>query len=274
MGREAKLMVAVGKKGVGKSWRTERLLDQYALGSVKSPPRRGLILDVNDEYINYKPISISQLPLFSVHPTVEIRRIRPFLEEDGAYTKRMTLDDICATLLIILDNYKNGLLLIEDPSRYISDSMPNDLVGAICTNRHINLDIILHYQSIGRITSKVWQNANIIRFHKQTESVKKHMKKFEDKYECLSIMEAMVNKKYMEGDLRFFCYADVETMKIYGSFTDDDFREGVNSFIRQEYSKLVRPLLQYRDDKGKLMYNHQTAQDEVRRTLMMFRKTA
>jgi len=264
-------MVAVGMKGVGKSYTTEKLLKQYVLGSVKSPPRRVLIMDVNDEY-NYPSISMSQLSLFSVHPTIEIRRIRPFLEENGSYTKKMTLDDICSTLMFILDNYRNGLLLIEDPSRYISDNMPNDLVGAICTNRHINMDIILHYQSIGRITSKVWQNANIIRFHKQTESVKKHMKKFEDKYEYLSIMESMVNKKYMEGDIRFFCYADVDKMKIYGNFTEDIFNEGVNAFIRQEYSKLVRPLLQYRDDKGKLMYSHQTAQDEVRRGLMMYRK--
>ena len=248
-------------------------MKQYVLGSAKSPPRRVLIMDVNDEY-DYPAISISQLQLFSVHPTVEIRRIRPFLEENGAYTKKMTLDDICATLMIILDNYRNGLLLIEDPSRYISDNMPNDLVGAICTNRHINMDIILHYQSIGRITSKVWQNANIIRFHKQTESVKKHMKKFEDKYEYLSIMEAMAEKNYMSGNIRFFCYADVETMKIYGNFTDEDFGDGVDAFIRQEYSKLVRPLLQYRDRKGKLMYNHETAQEEVRRRLMNYRKAA
>ena len=274
MGREALLMVAVGMKGVGKSYTTEKLLNQYVLGSAKSPPRRVLIMDVNDEYVKYKPISISQLQLFSVHPTIEIRRIRPFLEENGSYTKKMTLDDICQTLLIILDNYRNGLLLIEDPSRYISDNMPNDLVGAICTNRHINMDIILHYQSIGRITSKVWQNANIIRFHKQTESVKKHMKKFEDKYEYLSIMESMVNKKYMEGDLRFFCYADVDKMKIYGNFTDEVFDEGVDSFIRQEYAKLVRPLLNYRDPKGKIMYTHETAYNEVKRTLMMYRKTA
>jgi len=274
MGREAKLMVAVGMKGVGKSYTTEKLLNQYVIGSVKSPPRRALIMDVNDEYTKYKPISISQLPLFSVHPNIEVRRIRPFLEEDGVYTKKMTLDDICQTLLIILDNYKNGLLLIEDPSRYISDSMPNDLVGAICTNRHINLDIILHYQSIGRITSKVWQNANIIRFHKQTESVKKHAKKYEDKYEYLSIMESMVNKKYTEGDNRFFCYADVDVMKIYGNFSEQTFKDAVNDFIMQDYSKLVRPLLNYRDEKGKPMYTHQTAQDEIRRKLMLYKKTA
>jgi Cdc6-like AAA superfamily ATPase len=165
MGREPKLLVAVGKKGVGKSYTTKEMMQQYAYAN---PRRRVLILDVNDEYYDIKAIRIQDVSLFSVHPTIEIRRIRPFLD-DG---KRMTLDDIASTLFIILETFRNGLLLVEDINKYISDTMPNDLVGAICTNRHIGVDIIMHYQSIGRITSKVWQNLNIIRMHKITDSVK------------------------------------------------------------------------------------------------------
>jgi hypothetical protein len=68
--------------------------------------------------------------------------------------------------------------LIEDVNKYISDFMPNDLTGAICTNRHIGVDIILHYQTIGRIKSKVLQNVNIIRLHNFKDTVKKHKNKF------------------------------------------------------------------------------------------------
>jgi Helicase HerA, central domain len=170
MGREPKLLVAVGKKGVGKSYTTEKMIQQYVRGNPAKgvPPRRVLILDVNDEYSNYKAIRIQDVMLFSAHPMIEARRIRPFLD-DG---KKMTLDDVAQTLFICLDTFRNGLLLIEDVNKYISDTMPNDLVGAICTNRHIGVDIILHYQSIGRITSKVWQNVNVIRMHKITDTVK------------------------------------------------------------------------------------------------------
>jgi hypothetical protein len=150
MGREPKLLVAIGRKGSGKSYTTRKMIDQYVLGNPARgvPGRRALILDVNDEYYDIKALRIQDVTLFSVHPMVEIRRIRPFLD-DG---RKMTLDDVAQTLFIILETYRNGLLLIEDVNKYISDTMPNDLVGAICTNRHIGVDIILHYQSIGRIT--------------------------------------------------------------------------------------------------------------------------
>ena len=105
MGREPKLLVAVGKKGVGKSYTTKEMMNQYAY---VNPKRRVLILDVNDEYFDVKAISIQDISLFSVHPQIEVRRIRPFLDNG----KRMTLDDIASTLFIILETFRNGLLLV------------------------------------------------------------------------------------------------------------------------------------------------------------------
>ena len=142
MAREPKLLVAVGKKGVGKSYTTLKMIENYVLGNPSKgvPPRRVLILDVNDEYQHIKAIRIQDVTLFSVHPLIEVRRIRPFLD-DG---RKMTLDDIAQTLFIVLETFRNGLLLVEDVNKYISDTMPNDLVGAICTNRHIGVDIIIH----------------------------------------------------------------------------------------------------------------------------------
>ena len=103
MGREPKLLVAVGKKGVGKSYTTEKMIQQYVRGNPSKgvPPRRVLILDVNDEYTSYKAIRIQDVTLFSAHPMIEARRIRPFLD-DG---KKMTLDDVAQTLFICLDTF-------------------------------------------------------------------------------------------------------------------------------------------------------------------------
>lgn len=270
MAREPKLLVAVGKKGVGKSFTTLKMIENYVMGNPSKgvPPRRVLILDVNDEYQHIKAIRIQDVTLFSVHPMIEVRRIRPFLD-DG---RKMTLDDIAQTLFIILETYRNGLLLIEDVNKYISDTMPNDLVGAICTNRHIGVDIIIHYQSIGRITSKVWQNVNILRLHKFTDTVKKHKHKFEDKFEYLSIAESMINAKHESGDKHFFCYADIDDEKVYGGFTSDDFENAVNHFIQQNYTQIINPLLKARDERGKPLYNPATAMAEIKRRLMNYKR--
>lgn len=270
MGREPKLFVAIGRKGCGKSYTTEKMIQQYAAGnpSKGTPARKALILDVNDEYSQFKALRIQDIPLFSIHPIVEIRRIRPFLD-DG---RKMTLDDVAQTLFVCLDTFRNGLLLIEDVNKYISDTMPNDLVGAICTNRHIGVDIILHYQSIGRITSKVWQNVNLIRLHKFTDTVKRHKHKFEDKFEYLSIAETMINMKHEAGEKHFFLFADIDDEKIYGSFSNQDMELAVQKFIEQNYNMLINPLLNTRDERGKKLHNPQSAVAEVKRRLINYKK--
>jgi len=150
--------------------------------------------------------------------------------------------------------------------------MPNDLVGAICTNRHIGVDIILHYQSIGRITSKVWQNVNIIRLHKFTDAVKRHKHKFEDKFEYLSIAEIIINKKNESGDKHFFLYADIDDEKVYGSFTDEDFDNAVTIFIQNNYSNLISPLLKGRDERGRKTYTPQSAIAETKKRLLSYKR--
>ena len=127
--REPLLGVAVGKKGVGKTFTTNKLIRQYAMGNYASGvlPRKVLILDANDEFTDYKAIALKDLMLFSVHPLVEVRRIRP-IHPDG---KKMTLDDLAATLNHIIEVFSGGLLLIEDINRFTSDHMPQDLMGAI-----------------------------------------------------------------------------------------------------------------------------------------------
>ena len=265
MGREPKLLVAVGKKGVGKSYTTKIMMQQYAY---VNPRRRVLILDVNDEYSDIKAIRINDVSLFSVHPMIEIRRIRPFLDNG----KRMTLDDIASTLFIILETFRNGLLLVEDINKYISDTMPNDLVGAICTNRHIGVDIIMHYQSIGRITSKVWQNLNIIRMHKINDSVKKHKHKFEDKFEYISIAEMMINQENERGNKHFYVYIDVDDEKLYGSFTEAQFENAVNTFIQNNYTNVIAPMLNARNERGKKVHTAQSAIAEYKKRLYNYKK--
>ena len=236
--REAQLGVAVGKRGIGKTHTTLQIITQYILGfNGSSKPRRVLIMDVNDEFENIKAIKLSDVQLFSVHPKIEARRVRPF-NADGS---KMTLEDVCQALYYILENYKGGMLLIEDINKYLTHHFPKDVVGAICTNRHSDLDIVMHYQAIGKVPTTVWENANWIRFHKNNQSVDRHAKKFEDKYEMLKIAECLVDFQYQNGNERFFAYCDIDFGKIRGKVTQDMAIRSVEDYMTQNYSKVVTP---------------------------------
>ena len=124
MAREALLGVAVGKKGIGKTYTTLQIIGQYIKGGLNIKPRRALIIDVNDEFETIKAISPNDVKLFTHHPTIECRRIRPY-NEDGS---KMTLNDVADCLWQVLQDYRGGLLLIEDINKYVGDYLPNDLV--------------------------------------------------------------------------------------------------------------------------------------------------
>lgn len=261
--RIPKLGVAVGKKGIGKTFTTTQMIDGYVRGGKGVKPRRALILDVNDEFEQYKAISLKHIELFSVHPKIEARRVRPFTD-DG---RRMTLKDIADALWRILEVYRGGLLLIEDINKYISDNLPNDLIGAICTNRHTNTDIVMHFQSIGRITPKIWQNINWLRFHKNSDNTIRHKNKFPDKVVMLGMVESIVNKKYYDGDNRFYLYIDIDEEKIYGNYTQSDIDEAINEYCSMNYREVIKPYVNKRDSRGKKLFTNESALTEVKKIL-------
>ena len=272
MSREPLLMIAIGKKGVGKSYQHVVLMNSYVMGDAfrQIPGRKCLVMDVNDEYgaYNIPAISLNDIELFTAHPLIENRRIRPF-HPDGS---RMTLEDWSQALFYVLTVYKNGLLVIEDINKFVGDHMPSDLVGAICTNRHIGLDIICSYQSIGRITTKLWGNGNVVRFHKNIESVERHKNKYPDKYEYMRIAEIIVNEEYEAGNKRFFLYVDLDENKIRGGFNDAMFDAAVEQYISENYRPLIKPYLVQKGIDNKKKHTEQTAKDEVKRRLVAMYK--
>jgi hypothetical protein len=276
MARECRIVIACGKRGVGKTVETIRVIDEYIQGNPSKgiPPRKALIFDVNDEFSSFwyfgatrsiKAIAIRDIMKFSIHPNIEVRRIRPFWD-DG---KKMTINDMAEVLGIILDNYRNGLLLVEDINKYLSDAMPSDLIGSLATSRHIGLDIISHFQNIGRAGNpKLLGNLNMIRLHKTNDTVERHKNKFEEKTEILQIAEYIINKKYFEGDTRFFLYVDVENMKVRGKFTKDEAEDGIHQYIAERYPRIISPMLQLRDKKGKKIHTEESALKSANDNLM------
>jgi hypothetical protein len=122
----------------------------------------------------------------------------------------------------------------------------------------------MHFQSVGRITTKIWQNLNWVRFHKNTDSVDRHRQKFEDKYEMLKIIELMVNKQYYDGNKRFYVFADIDDERIMGNYSKEMLDHAINDYISSQYRKIITPILAERDTSGKKKYTAEEAIEKVR----------
>jgi hypothetical protein len=246
--REALLGVAVGKKGVGKTYATLELIQDYLRGNpaTGAKPRKVLILDTNNEFCNVqqdvnprfshiKAIRLEDIRKFTFHPKIEARRVS-ILKEGGG---KMTLNEIADALEYILLNYQNGLLLIEDINKFVNDSLPSDLVGAIVTQRHMSVDIITHFQSIGRAANpKIWANVNWLRFHKCEDTVERHKTKFAGDVTHLHLIEKMVDMEHDKGNIHFYAYLNKDNGKIMGKFTLQQFQDAIEAYL-QENDKII-----------------------------------
>lgn len=251
--REALLGIAVGRKGVGKTYATLQLIQEYLKGNpaTGAKPRKVLLLDVNNEFLNVKAdqnpefehikaISLDDIKKFTLSNKVEARRVS-ILKPNGG---KMNLVEIADALAHILDNYQNGLLLIEDINKFVSDSLPNDLIGSIITQRHVSVDVITHFQSIGKAAHpKLWANCNWLRYHQCDDTVERHKTKFAGNTEHLRILEKMVNIEYEKGNKRFFAYLNKDEGKIQGQFTKKQFQYAIYQYLQDNYNGVVKPML-------------------------------
>jgi len=264
--REALLGIAVGRKGVGKTYSTLELIQETLNGNplTGAKPRKVLILDVNNEFANVKAdqnesfhhikaLRLDDVKKFTLSNVVEARRVSVLKEGGGT----RTLVEVAAALKHILDNYQNGLLLIEDINKFVSDSLPNDLMGSIVTQRHVSVDVITHFQSIGKAAHpKLWANCNWLRYHKCDDTVERHKNKFAGNIEHLKILEKMVDLEYEGGNKRFYAYLDKDNGKIMGNFTKKQFQYAIYQYLQDNYNSVVKPLLNKRDIMtGEKIYN-------------------
>ena len=129
----------------------------------------------------------------------------------------MSLSEMGKALGYILEHYRNGLLLIEDISKYITDSLPGDLIGSICTQRHVSVDVIIHVQTVGKLFNpKLWGNCNELRLHRADDTISRHKNKISGNIEHLLIMEKLVEMKFSEGNRRFFLLSEQRHRKDKG----------------------------------------------------------
>lgn len=263
MAREPMLYVAVGQKGIGKSTATAEKLRQYRDGNPAAGQkgRKGLVFDAQHEYSDpvkypdFKGLALNQIGLYTVHPTIEIRRVSPF-KPNGA---EMTPDEKAMAVLHILQNYRNGSLLLEDINNYIGDHLPHDVVGTILSQRHKGVDMLLHYHSLGRIQKKIWPHINWIRMHKCNDSVVDNKDKFPDKFECFKIAENIVSEQFTNGNKWFYLHIDFVNQKIIAEITDQERDKAIEDYLMQNNARLITPYTKMKDSTGKGLYNYASA---------------
>jgi hypothetical protein len=273
--RECLLGIAVGKRGVGKTWETMRMIDRYVKGNPKTgvPPRRALVYDVNNEY-PYPTISEKDIKKFSVHPKIEVRRVNVY-KPDG---QNKSIKEVADTLGVILETFKGGLLVVEDVNKYVNDNLPADLIGKLCTLRHVDVDVIMHFQGIGRAGNpKILSYMNWLRFHKTNDTVNRHKTKFEDQYDILKLAENVINnvyekkeRKYVDknGVIRYFCYVDFDKNKIMGNITTEMAQEAIIDHIAENKNEIIRPFINKLDPKtGKKVHDEKSALIAAKKTL-------
>lgn len=246
--REANFGASAGQKGIGKSFQAIRMMEKYVRGvcGQDTKPRKILILDVQDEYSEYEALHYNDIAKFSAHPKVEIRRIRPFYPESGLQITHKELEKL---LFYAASNFRGGMLFLEDINTYVGDQLTQDTMGLLCSNRHADLDIFMQFQAIGRITPKVWQNLNYLRFFKNLQGVDYHKEKFPERYSVFKIAELMVEKEYEKGgdNEHFNLHIDLNKNKIIGDFTKEMIVEAIETYISTNFKTLMKDKKSYFD---------------------------
>lgn len=237
------LTVVCGMKGVGKTWQGLKDIDRYVLDNPATGKkgRKVLILDFNNEesYQKYRAV----LPKYIKTLTEpRARRIPPF-DESG---KKYDIDQMKKVAEYAVSNFVNGLLVLEDIDKYLVGKKGQSLIGAMTTNRHSGMDLLITHQSVSKVTKTEWENAAFVRLHHQLNNIDDVSADLPN-YPLMKIAQIIVDKRYYkaveqfklgaisEDEFKkrrsFFVYIDMLEHKILRA-NEDEFKQAVMEFIR------------------------------------------
>lgn len=241
--REAGMMIITGAQGVGKTFQNMRVIVSYVKDKFynKVKGRKCLIFDTNGEYTksqfqindidNFDPkrIALADVGAWGRTDVKECRRID---------AKSLSIREKKDAIEYIVKNYRNGMLVLEDINTYILN-MTNmeDVVSGLVNLRHRAVDVLVSYQSLRPVEPRMWQNCRWIRFHYQVDNVNDIKGKVSNP-ELMKIAQIIVNKRYHEGDKRFFLYVHNLGQKIEGTFTKSEFEQACKDFLNQTTKKV------------------------------------
>jgi hypothetical protein len=257
------LTVVCGMKGVGKTWQGLKDIDRYVTDNPATgkKARKALILDFNNEesYQKYKAV----LPKY-IRTLTEprARRIPPF-DETG---KQYDIEQMKKVAEYAVFNFRNGLLVLEDIDKYLVGKKGQSLIGAMTTNRHSGMDLLITHQSVSKVTKTEWENAAFVRLHHQLNNVDDVAADLPN-YPLMKIAQIIVDRRYYdavtqfkEGQIpedefkkrrSFFVYIDMLEHKILRA-NPDEFRTAVMEFIRLK-PRLISTRMKVGDTAGRTL---------------------
>jgi hypothetical protein len=258
--REPTMEVAIGFRGVGKTYTFNEFSDDY----IRNLKRPILVFDVNNEFnegnrlFGYKAIDFDITEKKEYKRSEQIRNIKvPGKYRIIPYKKNgqpMNISELLLTATTIVSYFRNGLVLLEDLNKYTNSHFKQEFIGTFVGLRHVGVDLVLHFQSLHAIPPKVWDGMQHLRWHKCAEKIIKYKKRVTN-FELFAIAEAIVDYKY-RTDQRFYLWVDALGNKIQTS--PDDFKKGCEIYLAQNPSAL-RGLLGHIDlNSGSKKYNSQT----------------
>lgn len=276
--RQPLIEVVCGMKGVGKTYGTIIEIDNYVRNKPYRKGRKALILDFNNEKDYYKYATV--LPEYVGRLTEQrARRVIPIKPNGKPYSPEdmKKVAEYCCT------RFKNGLLVLEDPDKYLYGKQGSSIIGMLTTNRHSGLDVIIAHQSIGKISTTEWQNCAFLRLHHQLDPVENYADRITN-FPLVKIAQIVVDKKYYEAvrlfkDERAISEKEFKKRRSFNVFinmlegkiigcTIEDFREAAIEFIKTNPKFISRQML-IGDSKGKKL-SREGAIHELLKKYMVF----
>ena len=270
--REASLMIATGRMGVGKSYETiENMIPAYM--RVHKKKRKVLMFDVNNEFTKIKSVMFdveevqaarqlekkkrtriltkSEKRIASLFPG-QIRRIAPFTKHGypmNTEQKRLTFETL-------LETFRGGLVHFEDINKYISAFGDDKVTGAFKAIRHNSQDITLHMQSMLPVRPLLLEAATCFRMHFDgIDLCTSKFDRFGSHAEIFRIAQLVVKDEFlMQHNPHYFCYVYHQNKKLRG-ISEGQFERACNEYLTIYKTEVERKALLVAEENKRLKPN-------------------
>ncbi len=222
-GRECGMMTTAAIQGGGKTYQNMLIIVNYVRDKIETKvrARNSLIFDSNGEYTTeefakngHENFTAKRIALKDIHAWCRDPRIKGECRRIDA--KSLSIPEKKKALEYVVNNVINCQLVAEDINTYILKvTNMEEIVGKLVSLRHYGVDVLMSFQSTRAIEPRIWQNSRWVRLHFISDSVDEIKDKVTN-YQLFKIAQLMINKRYEDGDLRFFVYITGFGRKIEG----------------------------------------------------------
>ncbi|MFD2581510.1 hypothetical protein ACFSR6_03350 [Pedobacter vanadiisoli] len=170
--------IVVGRKGVGKSTYMAKTASQYPSGS------KVLIIDVNGS------------PAYNSFKTIEPKQVKLFRSGHAKLLGTPTDE----TLEIIARDFRDGLIVFEDATKYISGNVRPSIKRFLVDHRMFQVDLIFAFHSLKFVPPFFWSMISYCTIFKTAEVFNK---KYQDRIPNYEIIKKAYDKVAASKDVRF-----------------------------------------------------------------------